>query len=230
MRMMVTRCRWMPSPVTLCSEDELHASIDCRCSDCLWLIRQHLHLLQRPDFPELRAAIEAGIKELGGCVAPKFSWSSPHDATWVTASHSLACSTADEASTLSHTVQQQPWCDIYVSIHRHTAGSTLQLASWVSARPSPACSTGNEISPPLSLKNHLVVACLDSRRHPNSWIGLPVHSMASAHEHLCHSHGPRKQLRPCDPCRPLLHCSAGAAVVEEFGQGGARHLPRLRQL
>ena len=63
--------------------------------------------LQRPDFPEVRAAIEAGIEELGGCVAPKFSWSSPHDATWVTARHSLACSTADEASTLSHTVQSR---------------------------------------------------------------------------------------------------------------------------
>ena len=48
------------------------------------------------EFPGLRAEIDAAIAELGGCVAPKFSWSSPHDATWVSADHSLGCSSADE--------------------------------------------------------------------------------------------------------------------------------------
>ena len=88
------------------SEDERHAStkrsaVALTASGSLG----NACLLQPLDFPELRAAIETGIEELGGCVAPKFSWSSPHDATWVTASHSLACSTADEASALSHTGQ-----------------------------------------------------------------------------------------------------------------------------
>jgi hypothetical protein len=49
-----------------------------------------------PEFPGLRAQIDAAIVELGGRVAPKFSWSSPHDATWISADHSLGCSSADE--------------------------------------------------------------------------------------------------------------------------------------
>lgn len=49
-----------------------------------------------PEFPELLAEIDAAIKELGGCVAPKLNWSSPHDAVWVSSGKSLACRNADE--------------------------------------------------------------------------------------------------------------------------------------
>ncbi|KAK9905753.1 hypothetical protein WJX75_005749 [Coccomyxa subellipsoidea] len=49
-----------------------------------------------PEFPELLAAIEAAIDDLGGCVAPKLNWSAPHDAAWVSSCKSLACRNADE--------------------------------------------------------------------------------------------------------------------------------------
>lgn len=58
-------------------------------------------MLQMPEFPELTAQIDAAIEDLGGRVAPKFSWSSPHDATWVSGDHSLACSSADEVGRLT---------------------------------------------------------------------------------------------------------------------------------
>ena len=45
------------------------------------------------------AEVEAAIGELGGCVAPKLNWSSPHDAVWVSADKSLACRNADEVQT-----------------------------------------------------------------------------------------------------------------------------------
>lgn len=40
--------------------------------------------------------IDAAIADLGGCVAPKLTWSSPHDAAWVTAGKSVACANAQE--------------------------------------------------------------------------------------------------------------------------------------
>ncbi len=51
---------------------------------------------QLPEFPELLAEIQAAIDDLGGCVAPKFNWSAPHDAAWVSSNKSLACRNADE--------------------------------------------------------------------------------------------------------------------------------------
>lgn len=42
------------------------------------------------------ADIEDAIASLGGRVAPKLSWSSPHDAAWVSARSSLACCSASE--------------------------------------------------------------------------------------------------------------------------------------
>mmetsp|Transcript_29442 Transcript_29442/g.83022 ORF Transcript_29442/g.83022 Transcript_29442/m.83022 type:complete len:376 (+) Transcript_29442:188-1315(+) len=46
-----------------------------------------------PAFPELEAEIRAAIDELGGQVVPKLNWSCPKDATWVSTSQSLCCST-----------------------------------------------------------------------------------------------------------------------------------------
>lgn len=57
--------------------------------------------LQMPEFPELLAAIESAIDDLGGCVAPKLNWSAPHDAAWVSSCKSLACRNADEVSRCS---------------------------------------------------------------------------------------------------------------------------------
>ena len=44
---------------------------------------------------ELKAAIRAAIRELGGNVVPKLNWSCPVDATWASAS-GTRCSNADE--------------------------------------------------------------------------------------------------------------------------------------
>jgi len=61
-------------------------------------------VLQVPEFADLRAEIDAAIEVMGGKVAPKFTWSSPHDATWVSGNHSLACSSADEVGPVPHVV------------------------------------------------------------------------------------------------------------------------------
>ena len=38
----------------------------------------------KPDFPELRDALQAAVDDSDGCgVCPKFSWSTPIDAAWV---------------------------------------------------------------------------------------------------------------------------------------------------
>ncbi len=55
-----------------------------------------------PEFPELMGEIEAAVGELGGCVAPKLNWSSPHDAAWVSADRSLACRNAEEVRAPAH--------------------------------------------------------------------------------------------------------------------------------
>jgi hypothetical protein len=47
-------------------------------------------------FPELHAAVEAGIQQLGGQVAPRLNWSSPTDALWMSAYNSLKCCNADQ--------------------------------------------------------------------------------------------------------------------------------------
>ena len=78
-------------------------------------------MLQMPDFTELRAAVETAISELGGKVAPKFTWSSPHDATWVSGSHSLACGSADEVTHLliiyqGHRTNLTRATPVYVSV------------------------------------------------------------------------------------------------------------------
>ncbi|WIA11897.1 hypothetical protein OEZ85_011981 [Tetradesmus obliquus] len=47
-------------------------------------------------FPELHAAIEASIQQLGGQAAPRLNWSSPTDALWISAYNSLKCCNADQ--------------------------------------------------------------------------------------------------------------------------------------
>jgi hypothetical protein len=47
-------------------------------------------------FPQLYAAVEAAILQLGGQVAPRLNWSSPTDALWISAYNSLKCCNADQ--------------------------------------------------------------------------------------------------------------------------------------
>lgn len=46
----------------------------------------------RPEFPELEAAIDAAIAELGGAALPKRNWSAPKDATFMSADGTTQCS------------------------------------------------------------------------------------------------------------------------------------------
>ena len=47
-------------------------------------------------WPETHAAVAATIAELGGAVAPKLNWSAPKDATWISATNSMSCTTPNE--------------------------------------------------------------------------------------------------------------------------------------
>ena len=109
---------------------------------------------QTPEFPGLMADIEGAVASLGGCVAPKLSWSSPHDAVWVSARRSLACRSAAEVRTLTSRFHKVPWCVVRGSGCRSCqercaalAGSrhACMHAGWEgghAARPRPASSAG----------------------------------------------------------------------------------------
>ena len=47
-------------------------------------------------WPEVHAAIQSAIHELGGKVYPKLNWSAPKDATWMLATNSMECTTAND--------------------------------------------------------------------------------------------------------------------------------------
>lgn len=47
-------------------------------------------------FPELDAAIEAAVAELGGSVFPRLEWTAPADAVWITETRSLKCENAGQ--------------------------------------------------------------------------------------------------------------------------------------
>lgn len=87
-----------------------------------------------PDFPELTARIEKEI-ELLGPVIPKMNWSSPRDATWITADRTMKCRTADEIYTLlkasdyiAHDLKTFEEYDI--------SDYELVLVKWFNAQPS----------------------------------------------------------------------------------------------
>merc|ERR1719403_454783 len=48
------------------------------------------------DFSDLIAAIRTEIRELGGAVFPKLTWSSPKDATWMLPGNDVRCTNASE--------------------------------------------------------------------------------------------------------------------------------------
>ncbi|KAF2154864.1 D123-domain-containing protein [Myriangium duriaei CBS 260.36] len=47
-------------------------------------------------WPETHAAIRATLQDLGGAAVPKLNWSCPKDATWISATNSLECRTAND--------------------------------------------------------------------------------------------------------------------------------------
>ncbi|KAL8906249.1 MAG: hypothetical protein Q9171_006354 [Xanthocarpia ochracea] len=47
-------------------------------------------------WPELHQKIKSTITELGGNVIPKLNWSAPKDATWINATNSMECRTAND--------------------------------------------------------------------------------------------------------------------------------------
>ncbi|KAJ1282963.1 hypothetical protein BS78_03G091300 [Paspalum vaginatum] len=54
----------------------------------------------RPAFPELEAAIDAAIAELGGAALPKLNWSAPKDATFMSADGTTRCTCFAEVAML----------------------------------------------------------------------------------------------------------------------------------
>ncbi len=53
-------------------------------------------LIQVPSYATVMEHIDHAIQQLGGTVAPRVNWSSPHDATWMMTSGTLACTNAQE--------------------------------------------------------------------------------------------------------------------------------------
>ncbi|CAO2161795.1 unnamed protein product [Urochloa humidicola] len=54
----------------------------------------------RPEFPELEAAVDAAIAELGGAALPKLNWSAPKDATFMSADGTARCTCFAEVAML----------------------------------------------------------------------------------------------------------------------------------
>ena len=47
-------------------------------------------------WPDVHQKIKSTISELGGSVMPKLNWSAPKDATWISATNSMACTTPND--------------------------------------------------------------------------------------------------------------------------------------
>ncbi|CAL4957690.1 unnamed protein product [Urochloa decumbens] len=54
----------------------------------------------RPEFPDLEAAVDAAIAELGGAALPKLNWSAPKDATFMSADGTARCTCFAEVAML----------------------------------------------------------------------------------------------------------------------------------
>lgn len=52
------------------------------------------------EWPDIHTAVKSTIRELGGKVVPKLNWSAPKDATWINASNSMDCISANDVYTL----------------------------------------------------------------------------------------------------------------------------------
>nr|CAB3472510.1 unnamed protein product [Digitaria exilis] len=83
-----------PDPVSLLNSDLFFGS---STEDVYDPDAEHPH---RPEFPELEAAIDAAIAELGGAALPKLNWSAPKDATFMSAEGTTKCSCFAEVAML----------------------------------------------------------------------------------------------------------------------------------
>ena len=75
------------------------------CAGCAGLAQARTEKLmpstrmQATDFSSLLTEIDACIALLGGKVVPRLNWSCPTDAAWISATQSIACTSADEVGT-----------------------------------------------------------------------------------------------------------------------------------
>ncbi|CEF97573.1 D123 [Ostreococcus tauri] len=107
----------------------------------------------REAFENFTREIGAAIERLGGEVAPKFAWSAPKDATWVTAGNTMKCRNADEvvlllkaSDSVTHDLTEAyRACADYVvdemedeedrAVREH-ANTALALREWYDLNPS----------------------------------------------------------------------------------------------
>jgi hypothetical protein len=76
----------------------------------------------RPAFPELEAAVDAAIADLGGAALPKLNWSAPKDATFMSADATIRCTCFSEVALLLRSsdcvahdlVSARPSCEDFV--------------------------------------------------------------------------------------------------------------------
>ncbi|KAF8657678.1 hypothetical protein HU200_059833 [Digitaria exilis] len=83
-----------PDPVSLLNSELF---FDSSTEDVYDPDADHPH---RPEFPELEAAIDAAIAELGGSALPKLNWSAPKDATFMSAEGTAKCTSFAEVALL----------------------------------------------------------------------------------------------------------------------------------
>ncbi|KAL8813058.1 MAG: hypothetical protein Q9223_007140 [Gallowayella weberi] len=88
-------------------------------------------------WPEIHAKITSTIAELGGNIIPKLNWSAPKDATWINATNSMECKSANDSKS-STTANPSPITMITpTKIHPTTQKSPTTSSS---AKPSPLSS------------------------------------------------------------------------------------------
>lgn len=95
-----------------------------------------------PSFPDLELAVKASIEALGGAVFPKLNWSAPKDASWISATGTLRCTSFSEIALLLRSSDSlvHDLCHAYDSCADKTssrpASFVLALRKWYgSLRP-----------------------------------------------------------------------------------------------
>ncbi|CAM0885141.1 unnamed protein product [Alopecurus aequalis] len=81
----------LPDPVSLLDRDTSQLIFDSDSDDDQPL---------RPTFPELEAAVDAAIADLGGAALPKLNWSAPKDAAFMAADGTTRCTCFAEVAML----------------------------------------------------------------------------------------------------------------------------------
>ncbi|KAM0927323.1 hypothetical protein ACQ4PT_002806 [Festuca glaucescens] len=84
----------LPDPVSLLDHDASELIFDSSSDD------EDEENLLRPAFPELEAAVDAAIAELGGAALPKLNWSAPKDAVFMAADGTTRCTCFAEVAML----------------------------------------------------------------------------------------------------------------------------------